>query len=275
LFLPMTLVLWKYRRFILANALADLRHRYSGSVAGYLWNVFVPLAQLAVFAVIFGILFGRGDDDLLPGNPKFPFILFLCSGLLAWNAFADTLVRASASLVGNAGYLKKLPIPDQIFVAQEALSGFFTAVISISIFILFAVFLSHYSPCWQWLQAIPLLILFVGFAYGLGLMLACFNVFFRDVQPFVNVVVLLWMWLTPVVYKESMFTDKTSPHPIAIRLIHFNPAYHYIRGFHESLWHKHWIAASTWYACIGITLGFILIGTAVLRKLRAEIRDVL
>src|ERR687894_708759 len=55
----MATVLWKYRRFIFANALADLRHRFSGSIGGYLWNVFVPLAQLVVFALIFGVLMGN------------------------------------------------------------------------------------------------------------------------------------------------------------------------------------------------------------------------
>src|SRR5580704_8243320 len=182
----MTLVLWKYRRFIIANALADLRHRFSGSVAGYLWNVFVPLAQLTVFAMIFSVLLGNQIDEGPKG--KFSFILFLCSGLLAWTAFAETLVRASASLVGNAGFLKKLPLPEQIFVAQEAASGFLTAVISISLFILFSIFIARYGPFWEWVRILPLLLLFIGFAYGLGLTLACFNVFFRDVQPFMNII---------------------------------------------------------------------------------------
>src|SRR5438067_8401562 len=142
----MTLVLWKYRRFILANALSDLRHRFSGSVGGYLWNVFVPLAQLLIFAMIFSeLMHSRMTQG--PAN-RFSFILFLCSGLLAWNAFAETLVRSAASLVGNAGYLKKLPLPEQIFVAQEAASGFLTAAISISLFILFSILIAGYGPFW-------------------------------------------------------------------------------------------------------------------------------
>src|SRR5436305_213514 len=203
----MAAVVWTYRKFIWSNALADLRHRFSGSVAGYLWNVFVPLAQLTVFAVIFGTLFSNGPQG--GPNIRFPFIIFLCSGLLAWNAFADTLTRAAASLVSNAGYLKKLPLPEQIFVAQEACGGLLTACISIALFLLFSIFFSHYGPLWTWLQAVPLLVLFVGFAYGLGLTLACLNVFFRDVQPFLNVVVLLWMWLTAVVYSDLVFDNAS------------------------------------------------------------------
>jgi ABC-type polysaccharide/polyol phosphate export permease len=269
----MTFVLWKYRRFILANALAELRHRFSGSVAGYLWNVFVPLAQLTVFALIFSILLGNQINEGPKG--KYSFILFLCSGLLAWNAFADTLVRASAALVDSAGYLKKLPLPEQIFVAQEATSGLLTAAISISLFIIFSAAVARIGPFWQWLQAIPLLLLFIGFAYGLGLVLACLNVFFRDVKPFMNVVVLLWMWLTPVVYVEKIFHNKEHPHPVALKLLHLNPAYHYINGFHDSLWLNHWISLTTWMICAAIALGFIVLGTGVLWRTRAEIRDVL
>jgi ABC-type polysaccharide/polyol phosphate export permease len=269
----MAVVVWKYRRFIWANALADLRHRFSGSVAGYLWNVFVPLAQLLVYAVIFGALMGNKMDD--GPHVRFNFIIYLCSGLLAWNAFAETVLRSSAALVSNAGYLKKLPLPEQIFVAEEACGGFLTAVISISLFVLFSIFASHWGPFWPWLQAIPLLILFLGFAYGLGLILGCLNVFFRDVQPFMNVVVLLWMWLTPVVYKESQFADPASPHPIVLSLLHLNPAYYFIVGFHRSFWDGRWVSLQTWLICIGITLVFNLLGAAVVRRLRAEIRDVL
>lgn len=273
----MTLVLWKYRRFILANALADLRHRFSGSVAGYLWNIFFPLAQLAVFAVIFSVLMGNRMDEgpaALHAN-KFSFIIYLCSGLLAWNAFAETLVRSSASMVSNAGFLKKLPLPEQIFVAQEATGGFLTAAISVSIFILFSILIARYGPFWQWLAAIPLLILFLGFAYGLGLILSCLHVFFRDVQPFINLVVLLWMWLTPVVYVERIFLDPKQPHPIVIAIMHLNPAYYYIDGFHQCLWWGRAVPAFDWEMCLAITFAFNIAAALVLRRLRAEIRDVL
>jgi len=269
----MATVLWKYRRFIFANALADLRHRFSGSIGGYLWNVLVPLAQLIVFALIFGVLMGsQMPPDEGPQGP-FAFILYLCSGLLAWNAFADTVTRATSGLVGNAGFLKKLPLPEQIFVAQEACGGLLTAAISISLFLLFSALVAGHGPYWQWLQAVPLLVLFIAFAYGLGLTLACVNVFFRDVQPMMGVVMLLWMWLTPVVYLERFFQE--SRHQWIYTFFRLNPAYHYIKAFHDSLWRSRWVGAETWLACIGIALAANLVAAATLRRLRAEIRDVL
>src|SRR5258708_25562237 len=106
----MPMGLWKDRRFILANALADLRHRFSGSVAGYLWNVFVPLAQLTVFAVIFSVLMGNRMDNEVPSG-TFSFIVYLCCGLLACNAFAETLLLSASSLLGRLGQLRHHPLP--------------------------------------------------------------------------------------------------------------------------------------------------------------------
>lgn len=269
----MAVTLWKYRRFIFVNALNDLRHRFSGSVGGYLWNVFVPLAQLAVFAVIFGVLMGNRMPEGKGPPGKFNFIIFLCSGLLAWNAFADTLSRAAAGLVSNAGYLKKLPLPEQIFIAQEACGGLLTAAISISIFVLFSALIAHWGPHWQWLQAAPVLVLFMAFAYGLGLILACVNVFFRDVQPLIGVVILLWMWLTPVVYTEDTFVN--SHQEWVLTLFRFNPAYYFIDSFHLSLWLRQWLSPVRWGVLACIAVGFNVAAALILRHFRSEIRDVL
>ena len=120
-----------------------------------------------------------------------------------------------------------------------------------------------------------MLALFIGFAYGFGLLLACFNVFFRDVQPFMNVVVLMWMWLTPVVYLESVFRNAQNSHWLMLRIFHANPAYAYIHALHESLWLAHGVPASDWVSMILITGISILLGTLVLTQTRGELRDVL
>lgn len=251
--------------------MADLRHRFSGSIGGYLWNVLVPVAQIAVFALVFGVLMHFGADPEAPG-PKgpFKFVVILCSGLLPWTAFAETLVRGSGSLAGSAGYLKKLAIPEQIFVAKEAMTGLLSALLTMAIFAVFAAGVGWW-PHPAWVQALALLALFLVFAYGLGLILACLNIFFRDIQPLIGVIMLLWMWLTPVVWQESQF--KTSPQ--VAQLLQFNPAYHFIKGFHDSLMGKMWLSAELWGICIALAVGVNLLAWPILRRLRGEIRDVI
>jgi len=269
----MVLNLWKYRRLILRNAINDLRNRYRGSVAGYLWNIFVPLAQIIVFATIFSVLM-QARLPRMPGmEDRFNFVIFLCAGLLPWNAFADTLSRGVSSLAGNAGYLKKLPVPEQFFVAQDTCSGFFSGLIAIALFMLFSIIFAGYGPRAQWIQVIPALVLFMGFAFGLGLFLSCLNVFFRDIQPLMGVIILLWFWLTPVVYVETMFVD--TQHEWVLSLLPLNPAYHFVHAFQDAVYRSTWVAPGVWATCLAITLAVNAIAYLVLRRLRADIRDTL
>jgi lipopolysaccharide transport system permease protein len=270
----MVINLWRYRRLILHNAIDDLRNRYRGSIAGYLWNVFIPLAQIIVFSTIFSALMGYRFEKIPEGMPtRFNFVIFLCSGLLPWNAFADTLMRGVASLVGNAGYLKKLPVPEQLFVAQDACSGLFSGFLAVVIFLVFCVLAAGYGPFWAWWQVVPGMILFMGFAFGLGLLLSCLNVLYRDVQPLMNVVVLLWFWLTPIVYVEDIFrgTDKEW----MLTVLPMNPAYHFVEVFHRAVFEHAIVPAHTWLTCLVIALVVNALAYAVLRRLRSDIRDVL
>ena len=269
----MLVSLWDYRRHILRNALNDLRHRYRGSLAGGLWNVFIPLAQIIVFSTIFSVLMEFRMPEMPGISSRFQFVVFLCSGLLAWNAFADTLMRGVASLVGNAGYLKKLPVPEQIFVAQDACSGLYSALIAYAVFLVFCVAVAGVRISWYWAQVIPLLILFIGFAFGLGLFLSCINVFFRDVQPLMNVMLLLWFWVTPIVYSETIFEGRS--HEWVLLLLPLNPAYPFIRAFHEAVYLRTALPPGLWLTCTAFAAVSIGAAYCVLERLRSDIRDAL
>lgn len=270
----MVVNLWRYRGMILRNALLELRTRYAGSLGGYMWHVLVPLAQLVVFSTVFGVLMHqRLEQRHVTGLPgQLAFVIYLCSGLLPWNAFADTLMRGVGSLVGNSGYLKKLPLPEQIFLATDACTGLFSALIAMVLFGAFIVVLG-YGPYLEWLQAIPALLLFMSFALGLGLFLSCLNVFFRDVQPLMNVALQLWFWLTPIVYLEEIF--HASSLDWMRGLLAFNPAYHFVRCFQVSVFEHALVPAQTWALCLGFAALANAAGYLVLRKLRPEIRDAL
>ncbi|MFO0838840.1 MAG: ABC transporter permease [Phycisphaerae bacterium] len=264
--------LWKYRRLILHNSLNDLRNRYRGSVGGVLWNILLPLMQITIFSLIFPVVMGYKLAQVRDMAPGITFVVFLCSGLLAWNSFAESLLRAVSSLVGNAGYLKKLPIPEHIFVAQDAVTGFLSACLTLTVFLVFCIVVARDGPHLAWVQVVPALVLLICFAYGFGLLLSCVNVFFRDVQPLMGVVMTLWFWLTPVVYFEDLFA---STHAWLLTLMQFNPAYHFIRAFQLAIYRDAWVPWNTWLTCAAIALVFNLAAFAVLRRLRAEIRDVL
>src|SRR5215468_3179312 len=112
--------LWRYRGFIVRNALSDIRHRYAGSAAGVAWNVINPLAQIVIYSLVFSqIMVVRMPS----GGSGTMFALYLCAGLLPWSAFSECILRGTNAFIENALYLKKLPIPEQVFVAQNAVAA--------------------------------------------------------------------------------------------------------------------------------------------------------
>src|SRR2546421_23014 len=111
--------LWSQRLWIWHAALSDFSYRFAGSGLGVLWNVVTPLAMLVVYAIVFtGFAVGRFGTESAAS-----YVLYLSSGFLPWAAFADCLFRTSNALVVGAPYLKKMPIPEQLLVAQASVSA--------------------------------------------------------------------------------------------------------------------------------------------------------
>ena len=112
--------LWRYRAYILKNALSDVRYRYAGSAMGIAWNVVTPLAQILIYSFVFSQIMVMRVAGL---GPSASFTLYLCAGLLPWAAFSDCVMRGASAFLENAHYLKKLPIPEQVFVAKNAVAS--------------------------------------------------------------------------------------------------------------------------------------------------------
>src|SRR5712691_2207607 len=108
--------LWRHRWWIWDSALSDLRHRYAGSGLGVFWNVVNPLVTLAVYVFIFTRILSPRLGASQSASLLFP--LYLSAGFLPWITFADGMVRATQSLLTNAVHLKKVAIPEVVFVAQ-------------------------------------------------------------------------------------------------------------------------------------------------------------
>src|SRR5262249_45429194 len=149
------------------------------------------------------------------------FALYLCAGLLPWAAFSECIVRGANAFIENAPYLKKLPIPEQVFVAQNAFAA--TVFLGISMTLLGIVtLLTGSAPAPPGLGVPAVLILLQGFGFGLGLIFSTLNVFLRDIGQMLAIGLHLWMWLTPIVYLEEIL-----PAPLR-SLIRYNPAYPFI-----------------------------------------------
>jgi ABC-type polysaccharide/polyol phosphate export permease len=196
------------------------------------------------------------------------FALYLCAGLLPWVAFADCVTRGASVFLEKATYLKKLPIPEQVFVARNAVAA------------------PPSSPCrWPcsglvtlvmggrlttaWLAVPPVLVLLQGFGFGLGLIFSTLNVFVRDTGHALTIALQIWMWMTPIVWVESVV-------PLWLgTLIPWNPAYPFIDALHRMIVAGTWPPLGQWPLMAAWVAGASGAGYLLLRRLRPEIRGAL
>jgi ABC-type polysaccharide/polyol phosphate export permease len=257
--------LWRYRAYIIRNALSDVRYRYAGSAMGIAWNVITPLAQIVIYSVVFSQIMATRLTGL---GSNTSFALYLCAGLLPWGAFADCVLRGSNAFIENAHYLKKLPIPEQVFVAKNAAAA--TLFLGIAMGMLGLVTLSvGGSLSLAWVGVPLVLLLFQGFGFGLGLLFGTLNVFVRDIGHALLIGLQLWMWVTPVVYVETILPRHIQ------HVLPYNPAYAFIDSLHRLIVGGEWPSAPQWTAMVFWACAAPVAGYLVLRRLRPELRDVL
>jgi ABC-type polysaccharide/polyol phosphate export permease len=255
--------LWRYRSFILRNAASDIRYRYAGSAAGILWHVINPLAQILIYTLVFSQLM----EMRLPGSVAVgAFALYLCAGILPWTAFSDCVLRGANAFIENASYLKKLPIPEQVFVAQNAVTATMSLAVSMALLLVVSLGIGGVVST-AWLGVPVVLLLFQGFGFGLGLIFSTLNVFLRDIGQALVIALQLWMWVTPIVYVEQIL-------PASLRaLAVYNPAYPFIDALHHMVVAGRWPPAWEWPTMLGWAAVTPVVGYLVLRALRPEIRD--
>jgi ABC-type polysaccharide/polyol phosphate export permease len=256
----------RHRKYVLASALAELRYRYAGTSIGFVWNVLQPLALILVFSLVFShIVPVRSAGTASQGVS---FLIYLCSGYLPWLGFTDCLMRCLNALPDNATYLKKLPIPEEVFVAKAALGALISTALSLLLLPLVLIaFGQPLGTTVPWI--VPAAILLIGFGFGLGLALGILNVFFRDINHLTAVILQLWMWCTPIVYTIEVVPERYRA------LFWLNPVHPFILAIREALLDNRIAPATTWLAMFGWDCVAIFLGLALLGRLRDEIRDVL
>jgi lipopolysaccharide transport system permease protein len=195
--------LWQYRGFILSSIKRDFRMRYTGSFLGATWNVLNPLVQIVIWTLIFAeVMRAR-----LPGlDDRFAYSIFLCAGQLTWALFADTVSRLLTVFIDNANLLKKSSFPRICLPVIAVGTALLNFAIVFGIFLLFLAVTGRF-PGWEVLTLIPVLLIQIVLAFGIGIVCGSINVFFRDVGHLINVVLQFWFWLTPIVYPASVVPD--------------------------------------------------------------------
>ena len=194
---PRTPVIKRFRRIVAYHELLvgmtrkELKVKYKNSVLGFAWSLLNPLLYLVVFYVAFQLILGTA----VPGFP-----IFLLSGLLAWNLFSTGLSGACGSVVLNAGLVKKVAFPREIL--PLAAVGSMLVHFFLQSLVLFSVLaIVRWDVAWSYVPLMPVALLALLLLTGaLGILLSAVNVYLRDTQHFLELALLAWFWMTPIVY---------------------------------------------------------------------------
>jgi ABC-type polysaccharide/polyol phosphate export permease len=200
----------------------ELKAAYIGSFFGFLWAVLNPLAQLAIYGIIFGVFF-KSKPDLVYGTDS--YFLFLLCGLIPWQFFAQTVSASTNVLIANTNLIKKavgfdaeiLPV---IPVISNIISHFIGVLLLLFIVLVFMGRISSITPV-----LVIYLFFIMIFSIGVCWILSSINVYLRDVQQVTGLLMMGWMFLTPIFYSSSIIPIKVLP------FIKLNPLYHMVEGY--------------------------------------------
>jgi lipopolysaccharide transport system permease protein len=189
-----------YFELVRELSMREIKSRYKQSVLGYAWVILNPFFQMLVMAFVFSQIMRFPTIGV-------PYTIFLYAGLLPWNLFASSLTSSTNALVSNASLLKKIYFPREIFILSTTLAKTVDFFLASTVFIIFM--LAYHQPVTlNMLWFIPIFAIQQLFTYGLSLILSSINLFYRDIQYVLTLIIMVWMYLTPVIYPTEIFPDK-------------------------------------------------------------------
>ena len=199
--------LWQLpRRLDLITSLTrrELAARYRGSVLGILWALLTPIVMIAIFTIIFAGIFNARFGA---SSSHWDYALYLFCGLLPWTAFQESLQLSSNTIVAHANLVKRVVFPLETLPVAQTLAAVANQMFGTVALIVGAIVLRremHATIIFLPLLLIPQIIATLGASW----LLASLGVFVRDIVQGITLLLMAWMYLTPIIYPESMVPER-------------------------------------------------------------------
>jgi len=202
----------------------ELKAKYKASALGFAWSLLNPAMYLVVFYIAFDVILGGGI-------PRFP--IYLLSGLLVWNFFTTALNSGTGSVVAGSGLVKKVWFPREILPLASVGAALVHFFLQLTVLIVALAGLRH-PVGWTEMTLLPLALAdLILMAAGFALLFSVANVYLRDMAHFVELALMAWFWVTPIVYPFKQLTQALHGHA-AIGLL--NPVTSIVLVFQRGLY---------------------------------------
>lgn len=209
----------------------DIKSRYKDSSLGLVWTLIKPLTQLVIFYVVVGKFLGAER-----GIPLFAVYIF--TGLTAFGLFSEIVSSGTASIISNAGLVKKVYVPRELFPLATVGTSLFNFAVQFLILLAASLLLGSVQLSWNLLYLIPSLFVLLTFGLAAALLLSAWFVYLRDIGYFVEVLLMVLIWASPILYSWQMVRDVVMRVglPWLLEIYTANPATLAVLGFQEAMY---------------------------------------
>lgn len=215
--------IFEYKDMIFSLVRRELRGKYKGSVLGFLWTYLNPLCQVIIYSLVFSVVFKVQIEK---------FYLYLIIGMMPWTFFSTSVQGGSNCIRGQADMVKKIYFPREVIPISFATSMFVNMLFSFIITFLAIAWADwgFYPKAFIYLPIVMLIEYFL--ALGLLLIVSAITVYFRDLEHIMGVLMMAWIYITPIMYDMSYIPDE------ARTLFFMNPMTPIICVYHDILYYK-------------------------------------
>ncbi len=254
-----------YRRFLIMEmAKRDLAQNQTGTFLGFFWTFINPLILICILWLVFSVGFKTPTTD------RMPFVVWLTTGLIIWNAFAEILSGATTAVRNNPHLVKKVLFPLSILPVVKMTSALMVHLVFL--LILIGLILGHGLPASiGWFQAAYYLCAMLVLALGLSWITSALFVFIRDVGQVIAVLLQFGFWATPIFWNLDMMPDR-------IRIFFkLNPMFYLVQGYRDSFlhfvpfWHHPILTLYFW----SVTMALFVLGAIIFQRLKPGFADVI
>lgn len=257
--------LWESRKIILQLAKNDFKTKYAGSYLGIIWAFVQPIVTIMIYVFVFGL-----GLKMQPGSTEYPFVLYLISGIVPWFFFADAWGNATNCLVEYSYLVKKMVFKISVLPVVKVISSLVVHVFFIVLAFLVFVIMGK-IPGIAMIQIVYYMLCAVCLVLALTYFTASITPFFKDLSQIISIVTQLGMWLTPIMWDESIM-----PHWV-MQILKLNPMYYVVNGYRDCFIYGTWLPGrweNAIYFWIVVVLLAIL-GSRTFKKMKVHFADVL
>ena len=252
-----------YRELLFSLTKKELKVKYRGSVLGFFWSLLNPVLMMLVYSFVFSMILRQGIQE---------FAIFLLCALLPYNFFSNSVNYGSGSIISNANLVKKIYFPKEIIPLSIVLSNLINFLLElIVLFIVLSIFKYKF---YTYLYLLPVIILVqLFFVSGISMLISALNVFFRDLQHLISILMLVWFFATPIIYPLSMVPERfqfwMQLNPMAVFATYYRNIFYFVK-YPEGLY---WPDFKIILICLTVTFLFFFVGYFAFKKLELRFAE--